>query len=160
MHLIASFALLILALGVFAGSGSAGPADLPGRAFGADLRLAAVTPLATVASAPERYASEPVLISGRLTDLCTRKGCWTVITDDDTTMRVRFQDYGFFLPQDALGSEALVEGVVVSRTLSPREARHIASESQSDTTTTPLAGPTQEIGFVATGVRLIDRDSP
>ena len=78
-----------------------------------------------------------MLISGRLTDLCTKKGCWTVITDDGVTMRVRFQDYGFFLPKDALGSDALVEGVVVSRTVSAREARHIASESQGGATPAP-----------------------
>jgi hypothetical protein len=157
MHLTHRFALLCLPLGLLAGSGSAGPKDTPGRSFGADLSLESVTPLATVAGAPEHYANEPVLVSGRLTDLCTKKGCWTVITDDGVTMRVRFQDYGFFLPKNALGNDALVEGVVVSRKVSAREARHIASESQGGATP-PIEGPTRELGFVATGVRLLDRE--
>ena len=100
------------------------------REFGAGLKLAQTTELAAVLADPEAHAKAPVLIEGRLTDLCTKKGCWTVLADGAAAVRVRFHDYGFFLPQDALGARALVEGVAEVRTLSEREARHYAGESR------------------------------
>jgi hypothetical protein len=135
----------------------AGSAEEPlpqGRDFGAGLTLARTTPLADVVAAPERYAEGAVLLRGRLTDVCTKKGCWTVLADGDTNVRVRFQDYGFFLPPEALGAQALVEGVAETRTLSEREARHIAAESREGDPAS-VSGPQREIGFVATGVRLL-----
>jgi hypothetical protein len=135
----------------------AGSAEEPlpeGRDFGAGLTLARTTPLGEVLAAPERYAKGGVLLRGRLTDVCTKKGCWTVLADGDTHVRVRFQDYGFFLPPDALGAQALVEGVAEIRTLSEREARHIAAESRGGDPAA-VSGPQREIGFVATGVRLL-----
>jgi hypothetical protein len=124
------------------------------RDFGAGLTLEKTTRLADVVANPERHADRPLLLSGRLTDLCVKKGCWTVLTDGEHFVRVRFQDYGFFLPQDALGSAALVEGRAELRTLSEREARHYAEES-TDGDPDAIRGPQRELGFVATGVRLL-----
>jgi hypothetical protein len=91
-----------LALVAVAGGSTEEP--LPeGRDFGAGLTLAQATPLGEIVAAPERFAEAPVLLRGRLTDLCTKKGCWTVLADGAASVRVRFQDYGFFLPPDALG---------------------------------------------------------
>jgi hypothetical protein len=126
-----------------------------GRDFGAKLTLEQTTPLRQVLAAPERFGEQPVLVKGRLTDVCTRKGCWTVLTDGDATVRVRFHDYGFFLPQDVLGADALVEGRATLRTLSEREARHLAAESRGGNPDA-IEGPQRELGFVATGVRVLE----
>ncbi len=125
-----------------------------GDPFGAALTLERTTPLAKVIAAPERYAEEPVLLRGRLTELCQKKGCWTVLKDGDAVVRVRFQDYGFFLPKDALGRTALVQGVADVRILSEREARHLAAES-AGTDPDDVTGPVREVGFVASGVLLL-----
>jgi hypothetical protein len=124
------------------------------RDFGAALTLVTPTRLADVVANPERHADRQLLLSGRLTDLCTKKGCWTVLADGEHFVRVRFQDYGFFLPQEALGRAALVEGRIELRTLSEREARHYAEESREGDPGA-IRGPQRELGFVATGVRLL-----
>ena len=124
------------------------------QTFGASLTLESPTRLAAVVAEPDRYADEKILLSGRLTDLCTKKGCWTVLADGDATVRVRFEDYGFFLPPDALGRHALVEGRAQVRVVSEREARHLASESRGGDPAS-IVGPQRELGFVASGVRLI-----
>ena len=72
----------------------------------------------------------------------------------DAFVRVRFHDYGFFLPQDVLGADALVEGRATLRTLSEREARHLAAESRGGNPDA-IEGPQRELGFVATGVRVL-----
>lgn len=125
--------------------------------FGAALRLSEPTALGKVLEAPDRYTQTPILLRGRLTDLCQKKGCWTVLQDGDAVVRVRFADYGFFLPQEALGRTALVEGVTSIRELSEREARHLAAESREGDAT-GIRGPQREVGIIATGVRLLPRN--
>ena len=132
-------------------------ADPEPRAFGAPLELEETTRLGVVLANPERFTDTPVRIRGRLTDLCQKKGCWTVVQDGDAVARVRFRDYGFFLPPDALGRTALIEGVASIRTLSEREARHYAAESRGGDPEA-IDGPQHEVGIVASGVRLLPRD--
>ncbi len=126
----------------------------PGDDFGAGITLAQPTALADVVAHPERYAEEPVLVRGRLTDVCQRKGCWTVITDDTVAVRIRFHDYGFFLPKDSVGREAIAEGLVKAETLDEKTARHYESESK-DGDPNSIEGPQQVVGFTATGMRLL-----
>jgi hypothetical protein len=125
-------------------------------AFGAALTLEVATPLPQVIAQAERYAKQPVLVRGTLTDVCQRKGCWTVIRDQGAHVRVRFKDYGFFLPKDSMGRGALVEGVVTIETLSEKEARHYEEESRQGDPDS-VKGPRREVGFLASGVRLLPR---
>ncbi len=149
--------LLLAALVLAPDPLAAGPAKA-GDDFGAGLTLEQPTPLADVLAKPERYAEQRVLIHGRLTDVCQRKGCWTVIQDHGAQVRVRFKDYGFFLPKDSTGREALVEGVVTIETLSEEEARHYESESRRGDPDS-VVGPQRQVGFMASGVRLIRKSS-
>ncbi len=147
--------LVVLALSpilLAAGAASSGAADPV--AFGAPIGLTEPTRLALVLKTPEEYETRKVLLRGRLADVCQRKGCWTMLQDGDAVVRVRFQDYGFFLPKDSVGRTALVEGTVSVRTLSEREARHYAEEARGGDPDS-IRGPQREVGFVATGVRLL-----
>lgn len=121
--------------------------------FGAPIVGSTATSLPALLREPEKFTKTPVVLRGRLTDLCQKKGCWTVLSADGEAIRVRFQDYGFFLPPEALGREAVVEGVAQVRTLSEREARHLEAEAREGDPSR-IEGPQREIGFVATGVRL------
>lgn len=151
---LSTLAALTFVLGLGA---DAAPPEV--RDFGVGVTLKTPTSLAAVVSNPEGHVDRALLLSGRLTDLCTKKGCWTVLADGEHSVRVRFQDYGFFLPQDALGSRALVEGRAELRTLSEREARHYAEESR-DGDPDAIDGPQRELAFVATGVRLLPPGTP
>lgn len=134
------------------------PEPLPGgKDFGAGLSLERPTPLAEVVGSPERFAEEPVLLHGRISDVCQHKGCWTILRDGEAHVRVRFQDYGFFLPKDCSGEEAFVEGRAVVETLSEAAVRHYESESR-DGDPDAVKGSRREVGFVATGVRLVGRE--
>ena len=125
-----------------------------GTDFGAGLTLAEVVDLETVVKDPGQYAEEPILLRGRISDVCQRKGCWTVLSQGDASVRVRFKDYGFFLPVDSSGKQAYVEGVVKVATLSEKQAQHYAEESQNKTGDA-IRGPQREVAFTASGVRLV-----
>jgi hypothetical protein len=113
--------------------------------------------LAKVVLAPEQFEQQPLLLHGQISDVCQRKGCWTILRDGDAHIRVRFRDYGFFLPTDATGAEAFIEGVVTVETLSAKAARHYEAESRNGDPGS-VQGPRREVGFTASGVRLVGRE--
>ena len=146
--LLAPIAWLLLG----ADSGPDAPPDASD--FGAGISLTEPTRLETLLDAPDAYAGKNVLVRGRLTDVCQKKGCWTILRDGESSVRVRFLDYAFFLPSDAVGREALVEGEVSVRVLSEKDARHYAEETAGGSPE-EIHGPQREVGFVARGVRLL-----
>ncbi len=122
--------------------------------FGAGLTLVQAVDLAAVVEDPERYAEDPILLRGRISDVCQKKGCWTILQQGEASVRVRFKDYGFFLPRDSSGKQAYVEGVVRIETLSQKTARHYAEESKTGDADA-IRGPQREVGFTASGVRIV-----
>lgn len=158
MHRACFGSLPLLVVLALASLGAEPPPGIPaGKDFGAGLTLQQSTALAEVVSAPERFEERPILLHGRISDVCQRRGCWTILRDGDARVRVRFLDYGFFLPTDATGAEAFVEGVVSVETLSEKVVRHYESESREGNPDA-VTGPRREVGFVASGVRLVGRD--
>ena len=93
-----------------------------------------------------------VLVAGTIEDVCQKKGCWMVISDGERSMRVTFKDYGFFVPIDATGRDAIVEGIVSREEISEEVARHYAEESKSEDPE-QIDGPQQVVTMIATGVR-------
>jgi len=128
-----------------------------GEDFGASLTLVRPTSLAEVLREPARFAGETILLHGRISDVCQKRGCWTVIREDGEQVRVQFEDYGFFLPKDSVGADAYAQGRVSVVTLSEREARHYESESRGGDPSR-VDGPRREILFTAAGVRLVGRE--
>jgi len=154
----AALAFSLVCLLSLEGAFAASPPEIAaGQDYGAGLTLATVSPLPAVLAAAERHTEQPVLVYGRISDVCQKKGCWTVLSDRDANVRVRFKDYGFFLPKDSSGKYAYVEGVVKIEMQSEKVAKHYASESQHGDPDA-IRGPRREVGFVATGVRLVEEN--
>ena len=101
--------------------------------------------------------SAEVRLSGEVADACQVKGCWmTVKTGDEETMRVRFQDYGFFVPKDCAGKTAYLEGTAFYDTTSVDDLRHYAVDggmSEEEAAAT-INEPEIAVSFLATGVVL------
>jgi hypothetical protein len=160
-RLIWGAGLLVVAtvsLACFACHSAPEPRVIPGgEEFGAGLTLEAVTSLREVVGRPQDWADRPVLVEGEVRDVCQRRGCWMVLSDEEAEVRVDFEDYAFFVPKDAAGRHAFVEGRVRRETLSEETARHYAEESgQGDPSR--IRGPQVVVSFTATGVRLLARD--
>ena len=53
-----------------------------------------------------------VKLTGSIEKTCKMKGCWmTINSGDSSTMRVTFQDYGFFVPKEGMsGKTTIFEG--------------------------------------------------
>jgi hypothetical protein len=130
------------------------PAD---EDYGAGLTLEEITPLRDVVSRPELHVDRTILVKGRIRDVCQKKGCWMVLADGEFQMRVRFADYGFFVPKDSSGKDAYVEGRAAVEEISQKEARHYEAEA-SDGDPSKVHGPQRVVSFTATGVRLVSAE--
>ncbi len=147
-------ALLLLASNPEGFASERGSGIPAGEDFGAGLTLAHAAQVGEVTKHPERYVGKPVLVHGKVSQVCQRKGCWMILRDGEAHVRVRFKDYGFFLPKDCSGKEAYVEGVVQRKRLSERTARHYESETPGGDPS-KVKGARRELGILASGVRLI-----
>jgi hypothetical protein len=76
----------------------------------------------------DEAGSEPVLIQTEIQQVCQKKGCFFIARDGETVARVRFQDYGFFIPTDSAGKTVTLAGTVSKVELSPEQAAHFAED--------------------------------
>jgi hypothetical protein len=100
-----------------------------------------------------------VKLTGEIEKTCGMKGCWmTVKTADSTTMRVSFENYGFFVPKEGMaGKTTIVEGEVKKTVNTVETLRHFAQdEGKSAEEINAITEPQEEYTFVATGVLIKD----
>lgn len=114
---------------LFAGSLSAeAPAGVVGgRQFGDAVPAdAAEKSLTEAVSAYSAETGEQV-ISGRVGQVCQKKGCWMTLTDGDVMARV-MTDYKFALPKE-LSGQVVVLGKLEAIDLGEKERAHMAKDS-------------------------------
>lgn len=129
------------------------PAEAAVLVRGEPLTGAPVVPFAELMKNPEAHEGKTIQVEGSVQKACTKKGCWMELSEGTGPgMRVKFKDYGFFVPLDAAGSKAKVEGQVKVTELSEGSARHF--EKEGATIPRGTDGKPREVQMVATGVEL------
>lgn len=91
-------------------------------------------------------------------DVCKNKGCWMKVeTADGSMMRIKFKDYGFFVPMDITGKKVVFEGVAFRDTTSVEDLKHYAKDGgQSEEEIAAITKPEISTSFIADGVILLD----
>jgi len=101
------------------------------RHFGAALALNDAIPVAQVLGDPQAHLGKVVQCSGVIARVCERAGCWLELRPEGSEvegLRVPMARHAFFIPQDAVGRPALVEGELTARALGAGERAHLESE--------------------------------
>jgi len=71
-----------------------------------------------------------IVFSTKIDAVCQKKGCWMdVELADDYVARVTFLDYGFFVPLNSQGSEAIIKGKAFWKSDTAAEKRHYAEDA-------------------------------
>lgn len=71
-----------------------------------------------------------VKVEGIVTEACQKKGCWMIVDlGNDENMRVRFKDYGFFVPKNLDGQKTVMEGVARIETIPVSMLQHLAFDA-------------------------------
>ena len=97
-------------------------------------------------------AGQPVLIETEIHEVCRKKGCFFIARDGEVAARVRFKDYGFFIPTDSAGKTVRLAGALERVEPTPEQAAHFAEDLGRE----PESGPTAEFEYqvMATAVRI------
>lgn len=87
-------------------------------------------------------------------DVCQKKGCWmNVALNDEKNTFVRFKDYGFFMPLNAAGSEAILEGKAFISVETVDELKHYAKDAgKSQAAIDSIIAPKTSYSFLSHGV--------
>lgn len=96
-----------------------------------------------------------IKVSGVINEVCQAKGCWMTLEDQgsSTSAFVKFKDYGFFVPKDAGGKKAIVQGKLYGSLTSVDELRHYAEDKgASKEEIAAITEPEKEIKMMVEGV--------
>ena len=93
-------------------------------------------------------------VTGKVQQVCQAKGCWMdVLLADNTVMKVRFKDYGFFVPKNMAGKTVTLNGMAYNKTISVKDQQHYALDAgQSEEQIKAITQPKNSITFTAAGV--------
>lgn len=97
-------------------------------------------------------------VKGTITEVCEKKGCWMKLAQaDGEGIMVRFKDYKFFMPQNIVGKEVVLDGFAIITTTSVEELRHYAEDAgKSKEEIAKITEPKEEIEFEAKGVLVLN----
>lgn len=121
--------------------------------FGGDLTESEVVGLSD-ALADLGEGEIAIKTTGSIEKVCQSKGCWMVINDGQAKeVRVTFKDYGFFVPKNAMGNTATVEGILKKEVTSVEDLRHFAKdEGKSVAEIEEITEPEESYSFIADAV--------
>ncbi len=86
---------------------------------------------------------------------CIKKGCWMdVKLPDGDVMKVKFKDYGFFVPTEGLeGKRAVLQGYATKEVTDVATLRHYAEDAgKSEDEIAKINEPEESLFFIADGV--------
>ena len=99
----------------------------------------------------EDHAGTSIAVAARVSQVCQKKGCFFIAKDGDTTVRVSFKDYSFFVPTDISGRDVTLVGELREVELTEEQAAHLEDDMGSDDA---QVAPGPQFEIVATAVRI------
>lgn len=94
-------------------------------------------------------------VEGEVITSCVVKGCWMDMKmADGSSMKVRFKDYGFFVPKTGLeGKRAVIQGTATREVVDVATLKHYAEDAgKSKEEIAKITEPQNKLMFLADGV--------
>lgn len=130
-----------------------------GNEFGEPVDIStAISLTALEANMGDKTTWEGLTVTGKVTEVCQKKGCWMMLEKEDgETMRVTFKDYGLFMPKDIAGKDVVIRGKAYSDTVTVDVLRHFAEDAgKSQAEIEAITEPEIALAFEADGVIISD----
>jgi hypothetical protein len=152
------FAIVLISATAFFNSGSFAQKTGKVSSYGARIDDARAIEATRLISQMEGKDSLNIKIRGKVIDVCQRKGCWmNVDLGAGRQMKVRFKDYGFFVPKNCAGKTVVMQGVAYKEETSVEELRHYAEDAgKSKADVEKIKQPEKNTSFEATGVLIYE----
>jgi hypothetical protein len=84
------------------------------KKFGAGITESSTTALASLITDPSRFSAKTVRTEGVVSAVCQSMGCWMEITDASGQAHIKMARHSFFIPKNASGHRAVVQGKLLS----------------------------------------------
>jgi hypothetical protein len=123
-HLISLFLVILLLIPILLFS-----QEHAVKKYGKETKLRKTTPFQEVFKTPGKFKNREILIEGYVSSVCKTKGCWMEITDGKDKMRVKFEDYSFFVPWDSKGKRVKIQGKVNREKVKASTYKHWLEEA-------------------------------
>lgn len=121
--------------------------------FGASFTAENMLDMAGMEEAFAGQDSMTAIVSGEVSEVCQKKGCWiTLERSNGEMMRVKTMDQ-FFLPKNCSGKTAIIDGVV-KRVVTPvEELQHYAKDAgKSEEEIAAITEDKHSIEMIASGI--------
>ncbi len=115
------------------------------KKFGGEITEKTSTSLDVLLREPARFQAKTVRTEGVVSAVCKAMGCWMEIADTAGQAHIRMAGHSFFVPRDASGHRAVVQGTVI------RSNNDECTEEAKQQT-----GAVAKIEIEATGVEFVD----
>jgi hypothetical protein len=151
-----------LFLGIFAASllAACGSNNTDNKHFGATITADNALSYDELIGKMAAVDSMPAKVTGKVAEVCQKKGCWMTIVSDDPSkpeMRVTFKDYAFFMPKDLAGKRVVCDGYAIVEVTPVDVLRHYAEDAgKSKAEIEAITEPKRELAFEAAGVIIQD----
>lgn len=126
----------------------------PAASYGEAIQTDQARDLKDLIASYDQIKGKPVQMKAMVTNVCRTKGCWMSLSSTtDEEVRVKFKDYGFFVPISLIGKEVLVEGDLERKEVSAKLLAHYKEDAgASKEQIAAVQGPAYEYTFTAKGV--------
>jgi uncharacterized protein DUF4920 len=116
--------------------------------------------LSNVLTHPDDYEDEYIRVSGKVTKVCAKKGCWLEMDDGHGSQPVFVKFVcpveGRLIPMDAVGHSVVVEGQFLLEEISQDDARHYAEDGgASPEEIERIKGPQKKFRMSSPSARVI-----
>jgi hypothetical protein len=132
------------------------------RSFGQEISASELMTIEDVISNSKKMVvgdTIPVKFSSKVESVCQNKGCWMKVDMNGELTMVRFKDYGFFMPKDIAGQDAIIKGVAFVEVESVEQQRHYAEDAgMSAEEIAAITEPKKQIAVLSSGVLLPEID--
>lgn len=121
------------------------PSNAAVQNLGEPITVTEGTALAAIVQNPAQFSGRTIRTEGTVMAVCQSAGCWMQIADAEQRVHVRMHGHSFFIPRNASGRRARVQGTVVGGTPNG----HCEQEA------TEATGHQARLELDATGVELL-----
>ena len=129
--------------------------------LGKPLALKQATPIADLASQPEKYVGQTVQAKGKVNEVCQMMGCWMNLVDENGKMvRIKVEDGVIRFPKDSVGKVAIAEGKFAKLELTKEQAvaqaKHEAEANRKKFDPASVTGPATLYQINGTGAVVLE----
>ena len=148
--------VLFSVLSLLAASGAPGRAD-DGKVYGEGVAAGETVRIGDIVTRPEAYVGKTLRVTGKITDVCPRMGCWIDIQEEGHARTIRFKvdDGVIVFPVEAKGRNVVAEGVLrkieLTKEQAIAQARHEAEETGKEFDPASVTGPVVQYRIQGTG---------